>query len=82
MTLNTRIKDYYTSIYSNDPIGQTLDPDTRFLDIKNALFVTGEDIYDLLGDLADSVVRERIFDKLSKIMGVDYDTIYDAWLGC
>ena len=41
----------------------------------------GDDIYDLMGDADDSVIRERIFWELSDILDVEYDNIYDRWLG-
>lgn len=40
------------------------------------------DVYDLMGNAADSVVRERIFSQLADIIGESYDYIYDQWLKC
>ena len=32
------------------------------------------------GGVYDSLVRERIFEKLAEIIGTDYDYIYDQWV--
>lgn len=49
-----------------------------FKDVFNTLD-SYQDVYKLIG-VDDSVVRERVFGKLSEIMKVDYDTIYNKWL--
>jgi hypothetical protein len=36
-------------------------------------------VYEALG-VCDSLVRERVFGELAKIMNVDYDCIYEQWL--
>ena len=49
------------------------------------MFDRKKDIYiTLFGseELGDSLVRERVFDKLAEIMGVDYNYIYEQWLLC
>ncbi len=38
----------------------------------------GVDIYKILG-VGDSVVRERVFAHLSRIMNVPYDMVYNLW---
>jgi hypothetical protein len=32
------------------------------------------------GNFDDSIVRERAFKKLSELLGVDYDYVYEQWL--
>lgn len=39
----------------------------------------GKDIYDML-NVSNSLIRERVFKKLSDLMGVDYDIVYYLWL--
>ena len=39
----------------------------------------GGDVYNYFG-VDDSIVRERLFDGLSKELKTSYDFIYDAWL--
>ena len=72
-----RIKDWYKAEYPDDNLGDDIDDTIRFKDMVKMLN-DGYDFYDHIGN--DSVIRERIFDKLAKILGVDYDTIYYTWL--
>lgn len=39
----------------------------------------GGDIYDYMG-VEDSLVRERLFTRLSEMLGLDYEHIYQLWL--
>ena len=85
--LDLNIKQWYEETYPSDSESQYMRDDKTF---RDALFLlTSNDYYDLsldldfydeiLGDV-DSVVRERVFDKLAEILGVDYEAVYDAWL--
>lgn len=85
--LDLNIKQWYEETYPSDSESQYMRDDKTF---RDALFLlTSNDYYDLsldldfydeiLGDV-DSVVRERVFDKLAEILGVDYKAVYDAWL--
>jgi hypothetical protein len=40
---------------------------------------TYQDVYKYIG-IADSIIRERIFEKLANEMGIDYNEIYNQWL--
>lgn len=73
------VRDWYVDSYPDDEIGEDINPYVTFEDVFFTLY-HGEDIYDLL-DVADSVMRERIFDRLAQIWGVEYDVIYDMWQG-
>lgn len=77
--LNSTVKGWYVSAYPEDDLGRDLPPTKRFADYVNAL-TNGESIDDLMGAAYDSVIRERIFEKLSQILDVDYSAIYDTWL--
>lgn len=72
------ILDYYVNKYPTDDLGSELNNIT-FEDVWNALNSHGKDIYDVIG-VGDSVVRERIFDRLSELTNLDYDAIYYLWL--
>ena len=72
------ILDYYVNEYPTDELGSEL-KDISFADVWDALNSHGKDIYDVIG-VGDSVVRERIFDRLSEITNLDYDAIYYLWL--
>ena len=43
------------------------------------MWAKGGDIYDYIG-VGDSLIRERLFTRLSKMLGLDYDHIYEMWL--
>lgn len=58
-----------------------IDPEATFLGAFNCLDNYG-DIYIYLGFGVDSVVRERVFERLALLMGVDYGYIYEQWLKC
>lgn len=77
--LNLKVKDWYVNAYSTDDLGEEIKPDVTFADIDQNL-ESGAGIYDVFG-VDDSLVRERIFEKLSELLGVDYNVIYDRWLG-
>lgn len=75
---NTVIRDWYIETYPTDTLGELIHPDETLADAYLAI-VEGENFYLFLG-VDDSVIRERIFDKLSDITGASYAEIYDMWL--
>lgn len=75
---NSKVKEWYMETYSTDLEGNNIKGDITFYDVFYALD-RYKDIYETIGDV-DSIVRERIFQKLAEIMGVDYDYIYEQWL--
>ena len=74
----TKIKNWYIEAYPTDKVGHFLRDNATFMGLLTVL-VTGNDVYDYVGE-ADSVIRERIFDKLSDITGMTYDEVYDLWM--
>lgn len=72
------VRDWYTHTFPTDDLGNELNPDLTF-DTALGAVALGEGFYDVLGE-SDSVVRERVFGKLADRYGIDYDTIYNAWL--
>lgn len=79
--LDTNIKSWYMSEYEHDEVGKTLSSTVTFLDVNNLLNSgKGDQIYDLLGGDADTIVRERIFQKMAELEEVNYDDIYCRWL--
>lgn len=70
------IKDWYVKAYPTDDLGERLNGT-----FKGALqtLLRGDDIYDYIG-VGDSLIRERLFSQLSKMLDVDYDEIYNLWL--
>ena len=72
------IKQYYMKQFPEDSIGKEIKEGITFLGLRNILY--GEyDVYDYIG-VGDSLVRERLFEKLSEHIGQDYSFVYDLWL--
>ena len=74
---STNIRQWYTETFPDDECGKTLNSEKTFYDLFYALD-RRHDIYEEFS-ICDSVVRERLFDQLAEIMGVDYDYIYEQW---
>ena len=72
------IKEFYLSNYPTDELGLELKDDTNFTGLLNELF-TNNDIYGYIG-VGDSIIRERLFEKLSEILNCSYDYVYNLWL--
>lgn len=72
------IRDWYTSAYPDDDLGMYLS-DITFHDLHTGIS-QGLDIYDHIG-VGDSIVRERLFDRLAELKSTSYNAIYDMWLG-
>lgn len=77
-TEKTKIKEWYIKEYPTDELGVEINNKITFKDLFIVLD-TYKDVYEAL-NVWDSIVRERVFDKLAKIMNVDYDYIYEQWL--
>ena len=75
---NQNIKDWYIKEYPEDECGKDMIDNITFYNVFEALD-RYKDIYTLIG-ISDSLIRERIFEKLSHIMNVSYDYIYSQWL--
>lgn len=73
-----KIKNWYVEAYPTDELGAEIDSKVSFKDLQEAL-KTSECVYSVIG-VDDSLVRERVFYKLSTILKVGYDTIYNQWL--
>ena len=72
------IKEFYISNYPTDELGNEIDTNATFKGLFHILD-TYEDVYKYIG-VADSLIRERIFEKLANELGVDYNEIYNQWL--
>lgn len=77
--LKLNVKEWYRGEYSTDDLVEEIKDIVTFEDVFEALD-NYEDIYEVIGNGIDSIVRERIFNKLATLMEVDYDYIYDQWL--
>ena len=72
------IKEFYLNNYPTDELGVELNENANFTGLLNEL-VTNNDIYGYIG-VGDSIIRERLFSKLSEILNCPYDYVYDLWL--
>jgi hypothetical protein len=77
-TEKTKIKEWYIKEYPTDELGVEINNDITFYDLFVVLD-TYKDVYEAL-NVWDSIVRERVFNKLAEIMNVDYGYIYEQWL--
>jgi len=75
--MNT-IKEYYVENFPTDNLGLELNETPTFPGLLNQLIVNG-DVYRYIG-VSDSVIRERLFEKLAETLNVSYDYVYNLWL--
>lgn len=82
--LNTRLQDWYVQHYPQDT---DMAEEFRVSERKGKTFADlfaymdfGKDVYEVLPEGADSIVRERMFAELASILGCDYGIIYQQWL--
>lgn len=72
------VRDWYMRAYPEDELGDEISHDLTFGDALSAVRL-GPGFYDATG-VADSVVRERVFQELACRLGADYDEVYDLWI--
>jgi hypothetical protein len=73
-----KIREFYLETYPMDELGLELNETPTFPGLLNQLIIDG-DIYQYIG-VSDSLVRERLFEKLAENLNVGYDYIYNLWL--
>lgn len=72
------IKEFYLDNYPSDELGNEINENATFVGLLWMLH-SKRDVYDFLA-VHDSVVRERVFEELSKQLRLSYTTIYELWL--
>ncbi len=72
------LKKWYKSRYPCDEMGEQLNAEVSLLDVLDGM-IAGRDFYAII-KAQDSIIRERIFEKLSEAMGISYIIIYSLWL--
>lgn len=72
------LKRWYKSKYPHDNMGDELNAEVSLLDVLDGM-IAGRDLYDII-KAQDSLLRERIFEKLSETMCISYIIIYSLWL--
>lgn len=73
-----KIKEFYLNTYPTDELGTELNENVTFAGLITELFGEG-DVYKYIG-VSDSLVRERLFEELSKQLNKSYDFVYSLWL--
>lgn len=78
--LNTdNVREWYMLAFPDDELVAGINPSLTFDDAIAAV-PTGDGFYTALGETADSLLRERIFEELCDRYGYTYDEVYDSWL--
>ena len=72
------MREYYLENFPTDEMGIEINENATFEGLFRVLD-NYEDVYEYIG-VGDSVIRERMFSRLSEIMGVTYDEVYSQWL--
>jgi len=68
------IKKWYIETY-NDSMGKEISHTITF----NEVYKNLGNVYNLLG-VGDSIIRERVFQKIAELVDVEYNVIYNQWL--
>lgn len=76
--MNMNVKEWYCNEYPNDEMGDGINSKITFEEVLYTLD-NYLDIYELMC-VYDSIIRERVFEKLSELTGRTYDEIYHKWL--
>tara|TARA_B000000532_G_C18786701_1_gene370729 strand:- start:20 stop:253 length:234 start_codon:yes stop_codon:yes gene_type:complete len=73
------LKKFYLKNYPTDELGAKINSKSTFKGLIKTI-LKKDDVYDYIG-VNDSLVRERLFVRLSLDRGVFFDLIYDLWTG-
>ena len=72
------IRQFYLETYPTDELGVELNETPTFAGLLNQLIVGG-DVYEYLY-VYDSIIRERLFERLAEELNVKYEYVYNLWL--
>lgn len=73
-----KVRDWYRNKYPFDEVGTFINPEVTFGELWDCL-KSRKDFYDCCGAY-DSLVRERLFEKMTDIFKVSYEFIYGMWI--
>ena len=76
--LNSSVKEWYLNSFDVDNLGSEISENVTFGDVMRCL-EEHNDFYECIGG-GDSVIRERVFEKLAEILNVEPLTVYYQWL--
>jgi hypothetical protein len=77
MIRDMNIKNYYCESFPTDELGLELDKDATLRGLFICL-IDGQDVYEYIG-VSDSIVRERLFEKIAEEWDISYDFVYQLW---
>ena len=72
-----KVREFYLEAFPADELGVDINPAANF---ESLWIVIRGGLFEEYIGVADSVVRERIFERLSELTGHDYYYIYQEWL--
>jgi len=72
------IREHYLKEYSTDELGLLINPEATFVGLLDVLY-NHQDVYDYIGE-HDSIIRERSFLELSRILNKPYKYVWKLWL--
>ena len=72
------IRQYYLEAFPTDELGIEINENVTFAGLLNQLIVNG-DVYRYIG-VFDSIVRERLFERLAEELEVSYEYVYQLWI--
>jgi hypothetical protein len=71
------IRKWYLENYKDDKLGLMINENASFEEMD---YYEIRHIYDYLGNDIDSIIRERVFEKLASLLNMPYEDIYNIWL--
>ncbi len=71
------IKKFYLENYPGDELGLELSEKATFAGLLFELYRDG-DVYEYIG-VSDSLIRERLFEKLAEEFQVEIQHVYNLW---
>jgi hypothetical protein len=77
-TKQSTIQSWYLNTFLDDAEGVSLKRNVTFEQAYNCL-KSKEDFYEFIG-VADTIIRERIFEKIAELYEIDYSVVYNQWL--
>ena len=72
------VREFYVKNYPSDDLGIGINPEATFDGLVQTLNRCG-DVYEYLY-VYDSIVRERLFERLADELEVGYEYVYKLWL--
>ena len=76
--MKTTLFSWYAENYPSDDLGSEIHKVYTFENLDAALN-SGQNPYRIIG-VSDSVIRERLFEKLAELKQVEYSEVYNKWL--